>query len=235
MLDIYIISVHPKFIESYKQFGVMRFAEDKNLAKVHIVNLRDFAVDKYGSVDDRPYGGGDGMIMRPEPLAQAVEFVRQKHNTQPFVVLTTPGAPAWQAMKARHLSKFPRPVVIICGRFAGVDQRFIDKYVNAEFSVGDFVVSGGELPALMIADSMIREIPGSMGHEQSAYYDSFAEGFNGGLEHPLYTRPHDFLGQKVPEVLMSGDHKKIEQWRSAQALRRTIERRPDLVSKDKTH
>ena len=225
MLKLSFLTIHPEFINVYAKFGVFRSATEQKLAEIGAVDLRQFSLNDYGSVDDRPYGGGDGMVMSPEPLARAVQSLPEA----PLVVMTSPGAEPWRAIHARQYSVFDRPIVFVCGRFSGIDQRFLDQFVHADFSVGDFVVSGGELPALMMADSILREIPGVLGHVESAKMDSFAEGFAGKLEHPLYTRPKEFGGQTVPDVLLSGDHKKISQWRSSEALRRTIERRFDLV------
>src|SRR5690606_4368897 len=178
------ITIHPDFVEAYRRFGVMRSAEEKQLAAVRVVNLRDFAVDKHGTVDDMPYGGGDGMVMRPEPLAAAVDGVRAS-EPKVRVILTSPAGKLWQQKDACDFAASNESFVFVCGRFAGVDQRFIDRYVDDEYSLGEFVLSGGELPALAMADSILRFVPGVLGHEQSASQDSFAEGFGGGLEHPL--------------------------------------------------
>lgn len=224
MLKLYFVSIHPKFISSYFDFGVFQSAQQKQLAEVKEVNLRDYALDKHGTVDGPPYGGGDGMIMRPEPLVGALTNIHE-----PFVVLTSPRGKLWTQDVAISLAKSQKNIVFVCGRFGGVDQRFIDRYVDEEFSIGDVVVSGGELPALMMADSMLRQIPGVLGHQESAVMDSFGEGCDGLLEHDQFTRPADFDGQKVPDVLMSGDHKKIAAWRLSSSLERTKERRPDLL------
>lgn len=230
MRDLYVLTVHPRFVEAYKTFGVVRAAREKGVADLKAIDLRDYAVDKHGSVDDSPYGGGDGMVMRPEPLAAAVDAFPVK----PRVLLTSPAGKPWTQAEARRLADDSGPLLIVAGRFAGVDQRFIDQYVDDEFSAGDFVLAGGELPALMMIDSMLRLLPGVLGHQDSANMDSFAPGFDGGLEHPLYTRPPEFRGVGVPPVLLSGDHEAIAEWRREESHRRTKERRPDL-SADRSH
>lgn len=224
MRKVYVVTVHPRFVEAYKAFGAVRAAKEKNIAELEAIDLRNYAVDKHGSIDDSPYGGGDGMVMRPEPLAAAIDAL----PVRPRVLLTSPAGKVWTQAEAAKLAASTEPVLIVAGRFAGVDQRFIDQYVDEEFSAGDFVLAGGELPALMMIDSMLRLLPGVLGHQDSAKNDSFAPGCAGGLEHPLYTRPPEFQGLTVPPVLLSGDHEAIAQWRHDESERRTKERRPDL-------
>lgn len=224
MRRISFLTIHPDFIDEYKKFGVLARCESLKLAEINSVNLRDFAVDKRGSVDAAPYGGGDGMILRPEPLRDAIESLDKAK-----VIYTSPSGKAWNQSEAQKLASSGEDLIFVCGRFGGVDQRFIDKYVDSEYSLGDFVISGGELACLTMADSVIREIEGSLGNYESVKNDSFAEGMNGLLEYPLYTRPEEFEGQKVPDVLKSGDHKKIAKWREEKALERTKNRRPDLL------
>lgn len=225
-LQIHIITIHPTFVDSYKSFGVIHAAKKADMVEVNTVDLREFAVDKHGSVDDAPYGGGDGMVMRPDPLAAAVKSLEN-----PYVVLTSPGGRLWRQKDAFRYGAWERPLVFICGRFAGVDQRFIDKYVDEEISLGDFVVSGGELPTLMIVDSILRTLPGVLGNQESALNDSFSEGLEGLLEYPNYTRPREFEGMTVPEVLLSGDHARIAKWRKSEVLKKTLKLRPDLLDK----
>lgn len=228
MRALHVLTIHPKIVDAYAQFGVLRAAKDKGLAEVRGIDLRDYAVDKHGSVDDSPYGGGDGMVMRPEPLANALDALGAP---KPLVILTSPAGKPWTHAEAARLAALDRPLAFVCGRFAGVDQRFVDLYVDEEYSVGDVVLAGGELPALMMIDSLLRLVPGTLGHADSATNDSFAAGCGGGLEHPLYTRPAEFRGVKVPDVLLSGDHAKIAAWRAKEAERRTRARRPDLSRK----
>ena len=225
MLSLSFITIHPSLIHAYESFGVFRSAQEKGLASVEAIDLRNFSMNNYCAVDDRPYGGGDGMIMRPEPLSQAI----QTFKTPPFVILTSPAGTPWRHQFAMNLAQMDRPIAFICGRFGGIDQRFIDRYVHAEYSVGDFVLSGGELPSLMIADSILRQIPGALGNDESAELDSFTRANLGRLEHPVYTRPQIFEGEPVPPELTSGDHAKVAKWKSSEALRRTILKRPDLI------
>ncbi|SMF34122.1 tRNA (guanosine(37)-N1)-methyltransferase TrmD [Pseudobacteriovorax antillogorgiicola] len=224
------ITIHPQFIESYLSFGVFKSAQDRGLVSVDIINLRDFAVDRHGSVDDRAYGGGDGMIMRPEPLAQAVNHIR---TPQSFVIFPSPHGQSWSHQNASQLtsSQDKQHLIFICGRFGGIDQRFIDRYVDLQVSMGDFVVSGGELPSLLMSDSILRLVPGVLGNQDSSELDSFSPGLSGLLEHPQYTRPLVFEGCEVPAVLRSGNHKAIEQWKHQQSKAVTEQYRPDLLSK----
>lgn len=228
MRKFYVLTVHPRFVDAYKSFGAVRAAQDKGVAELSAIDLRDYAVDKHGSIDDAPYGGGDGMVMRPEPLARAIDALPEK----PRVFLTSPAGRLWSQAEAGKAASDPRPLLIVAGRFAGVDQRFIDRYVEEEYSLGDYVLAGGELAALAMIDSTLRLLPGVLGHADSARLDSFAEGFQGGLEHPLYTRPPEFQGLAVPPVLLSGDHEKIARWRREESERRTMERRPDLADRN---
>lgn len=223
-MKIYTISIHPQFIYSYFQFGVLKSAQEKNLISIESINLRNYAIDKHGSIDSRPYGGGDGMVMRPEPLAAAVKTIEN-----PYVILTSPRGKIWKQSEAKRLLKIEKPLIFICGRFGGVDERFIEKYVDEEISLGDFILSGGELATLAIIDSMIRFIPEVLGHEESAQIDSFSEQLEGKLEFPLYSKPQTFEGSEVPEVLLSGNHKAIEEWRDAESQRITKKCRPDLL------
>ena len=229
-----IITIHPQFVASYFKFGVIRAAHDKNLATIEAVNLRDFAVDKHGTIDDHPYGGTDSMVFRPEPLADAVRSL-QKNNVnnqqKPYVLLTSPSGKIWNQDDAQRLSKLDRSIAIVCGRFGGIDERFVRRYVDEEFSIGDFILTGGELPALMMVDSILRLIPGVLGNSNSPIFDSFSQGLGGLVEHPLYTRPPVFEGEEVPPVLLSGDHKKIEEWRQKEGLEKTKKTRPDLLEK----
>lgn len=224
---ISFITIHPHFIEAYEKFGVMASARDKDIARFQAINLRDFAVDRHGTIDGSPYGGGDGMIMRPEPLVAALKSLPAPHR----VILLSPAGKLWTQQTAEMEAKHSDHLVFICGRFGGVDQRFIDKYVDEEWSVGDFVVSGGELPALLIVDSILRQCPGVLGNAESPQFDSFGRGLQGLLEAPQYTRPAEFEGVGVPDVLLSGDHQKISTWRHMKSLEVTQKRRPDLMAK----
>lgn len=231
MRSFYVLTVHPEFIRAYGEFGALKAATAKGKAVVQPVGLRDFAVDRHGSVDDHPYGGGDGMVLRPEPLAAALRSLA----VQPRVILMSPVGKVWSQKDAVEYAADDRPLAFVCGRFAGVDQRFIDRYVDAEYSCGDVILTGGELPALMMIDSIVRLLPDVLGNPDSPRCDSFAASFGGGLEYALYTRPPVFEGESVPTVLLSGDHHAIAQWRAANATERTARLRPDLVREGKTN
>jgi len=222
--EFYFLTIHPSMIETYAALGVFGAATTKNLAAFRAVNLRDFAVDRHGTVDGHPYGGGEGMVLRCEPLRDALANLPKGH-----VISLAPSGKRWTQTEAKKFASSHDPLIFVCGRFAGVDQRFLDQYVDQEYSLGDFVISGGELAALTITDSIIRMIPGVLGNAESAHFDSFSDGLDGILEYPLYTRPQVFEGQKVPEVLLSGDHKVISEWRKKQSLEKTKKFRPDLL------
>ncbi|MFW7379469.1 MAG: tRNA (guanosine(37)-N1)-methyltransferase TrmD [Oligoflexus sp.] len=227
--NLAFISIHPDFIASYLSFGVMASAKRQAIVNFHNISLRDYAIDRHGSIDAPPYGGGDGMVMRIEPLTQALAAVREQLNERALVVCPSPQGKLWNHQSASQLAEDERDLIFICGRFAGIDQRFLDRSVDLEFSLGDFVISGGELAALTMADSVLRLLPGALGHAQSGVNDSFAAGMKGRLEQPLYTKPPVFEGQEVPAVLLSGDHRAIEKWRQEMALEATRKKRPDLL------
>ncbi len=225
-MQIHFITAHPNFIEAYKLFGVFKAAQDKEKASVHAISLRNFAVDKHGTIDSRPYGGGDSMVLRPEPLAQAIQSIG---SPAPYVILTSPRGRTWHHSAAARLLKIGKPLAIVCGRFGGVDERFVSQYVDEEISIGDFILSGGEIAALAIADSILRLVPGVLGNEESAQIDSFSEQMAGKLEYPLYSKPPIFEGLSVPDVLLSGNHQGIQRWRDQEALNLTKKYRPDLL------
>jgi tRNA (guanine37-N1)-methyltransferase len=227
MLDITFITIHPAMIDAYRQLAIFRRAEEKGLARLRVVSLRDFAVDHHGTVDGRPCGGGDGMVLRADCLGAAVDSLGGESQ----VVLPSPRGARWSDSLAREMLTISKPLVFVCGRFGGVDQRFIDRYTPQEISLGDFIVSGGELPALTIVDTLLRLIPGVLGHEESAQVDSFSPAFGGCLEFPLYTKPREIWGMTVPEVLMSGDHQGIAKWRTEKSREVTAAFRPDLIKK----
>jgi tRNA (guanine37-N1)-methyltransferase len=233
MRKISFITIHPKIIDGYRQFGVFKSAEVAGLAQIGVADLRDFAADKHGSVDAAPYGGGDGMVMRVDCLSEALESVRANFlaGRKGKVIFTSPGGKLWSHEDARAVAAEEEPLIFVCGRFAGVDQRFIDAYVDREYSIGDVVLAGGELPAMMIAESILRLVPGVLGDERSAVEDSFGDGLDGLLEYPSYTRPQDWKGQKVPDVLMSGNHQAIRKWRRSESLKKTQKIRPDLIQR----
>ncbi len=227
MRQFHIVSIHPNLIKQATGIGVFKAATEAGAASIDAIDLRDFAVDKHGSIDDSPYGGGDGMVMRPEPLFDAVESI----TPTPLVVTTSPGGKYFTQADAEELANTTRPIVFICGRFAGIDQRFIDGKVDRDYSLGDFVLAGGEFAVLAILEATIRLVPGVLGHKDSAANDSFGIGCKGLLEAPTYTRPAEFRGMKVPAELLSGNHKTITAWREKKSRERTITQRPDLMKK----
>ncbi|MCF8214557.1 MAG: tRNA (guanosine(37)-N1)-methyltransferase TrmD [Chitinophagaceae bacterium] len=223
-MNIHIISVVPELMESPFGHSIMKRAAAKGLLNITIHQLRKWAVNEYGMVDDYQFGGGAGMVMMCEPLANAIEELNAIHQFDEIIYLTPDGEVFNQGM-ANGLS-LKKSLLFICGHYKGIDQRIRDHYITKEISIGDFVMSGGELAAVVIVDAIGRLIPGVLNDETSALFDSFQDDL---LAPPVYTRPVDFRGWKVPDVLMSGDHKKIEDWRYEQALKRTEEKRPDLL------
>ena len=225
--QITIATIHPDFIKAYLKFGPLAKAISLNLLKVNVINLRDFAVDKHGTVDGKPYGGDDGMVLRPEPLAEAIKSTSKAH-----VILTSPVGSQWNGKKAAKLKEEHEHLFFICGRFSGVDERIKTLYVDEEISCGDFVLSGGELPSLLYVDTLSRIIPGALGNDASSQRDSFSEAYDGLLEQALYTKPRIFEGLEVPPVLLSGDHKKIRAWEEEERYKETKKRRKDLLKKN---
>jgi tRNA (guanine37-N1)-methyltransferase len=223
-MNIHIISVVPELLESPFAHSIMKRAAEKGLLQVTIHHLRKWAVNEYGMVDDYQFGGGAGMVMMCEPLVNAIEELQALHQFDEIIYLTPDGATFNQAV-ANALS-LKQNLLFICGHYKGIDQRVRDHFITREISIGDFVMSGGELGAAVIVDAVGRLIPGVLNDETSALFDSFQDNL---LAPPVYTRPEEFRGWKVPAVLMSGNHRKIEEWRYDQALRRTADRRPDLL------
>jgi tRNA (guanine37-N1)-methyltransferase len=223
-MHIDIITVLPELLESPLNHSIMKRAQDKGLLSVKVHHLRKWAVNEYGQVDDYQYGGGAGMVMMCEPLVKAIEELQQ---SGPFdeIIYMTPDGKRFEQRDANQLSLKNR-LLIICGHYKGIDERVREHYVTREISVGDFVLSGGEIPAAMVVDAIGRLIPGVLNDETSALFDSFQDNL---LAPPVYTRPADFKGWKVPDILLSGDLRKIDEWRHEQALQRTANRRPDLL------
>lgn len=223
-MRIDIITVLPELLESPLSHSIMKRAKDKGLLEVHVHHLRKWAVNEYGQVDEYQYGGGAGMVMMPEPLANAIESL-SKDIKYDEIIFVTPDGKRFDQPTANQLS-LKQNLLIICGHYKGIDERIREHFVTKEISVGDYVLSGGEIPAAIIVDAVGRLLPGVLNDETSALMDSFQDNL---LAPPVYTRPADFRGWKVPEILMSGDLKKISEWRYEQALQRTQERRPDLI------
>lgn len=220
-----VITLFPEMFAAITDHGVTRRAFEKRLAELALWNPREFTHDVHRTVDDRPYGGGPGMVMLYQPLADTVAAM-QAADARPahLIYLSPQGAPLTQR-RVEELAELPR-IALLCGRYEGVDERFIQRHVDEEISVGDFVVSGGELPAMMLMDAVIRLLPGALGHAQSALEDSFSDGL---LDCPHYTRPPSVDAMEVPAVLQQGHHEQIAIWRLLEKLRRTAERRPDLL------
>jgi tRNA (guanine37-N1)-methyltransferase len=226
-MHIDIISVVPELLESPLNHSIMKRAKDKGLLTVELHHLRKWAVNEYGQVDDYQFGGGAGMVMMPEPLANAIEELSTLRKFDEIIYLTPDGETLNQSMANRLSLK--DNLLMICGHYKGIDERIRQKYVTKEISIGDYVMSGGELAAAVLTDTIGRLIPGVLNDETSALFDSFQDNM---LAPPVYTRPSDFRGMKVPDVLLSGDPKKVEAWRHDEALNRTRERRPDLLDND---
>jgi tRNA (guanine37-N1)-methyltransferase len=220
-----IITIFPAMVEAAMTDGVVARARDRGLVDLRVRDLREFTTDRHRSVDDVPYGGGPGMVMKPEPLVRAVERIRTSRGTPDAVILLSPQGTRFTQREAARLSRCSH-IVLLCGRYEGMDERVPELVGAEEISLGDFVVSGGELPAMIIVDAVSRLVPGVVGDEQSVAEDSFARGL---LDHPHYTRPAEFAGKKVPDVLLSGHHADVRRWRRRTALERTLERRPDLI------
>ncbi|MFU8818176.1 MAG: tRNA (guanosine(37)-N1)-methyltransferase TrmD [Desulfurivibrio sp.] len=223
-----ILTIFPDFFTSPLAEGMIRRAVQDGLVAVNAHNIRDFATDKHAMTDDRPFGGGEGMVMKPEPLAAAVAQARGDGAGARVVLLTPQGRTLDQELAAELAGE--EHLILVCGRYEGVDERFSAAFVDLEVSIGDYILTGGEPAALVLLDSVIRLLPGVLGCGDSAENDTFSRGSRGGLKYPQYTRPRVFAGQEVPEVLLSGDHAAIERWRFLAAVRRTLSRRPELVA-----
>jgi tRNA (guanine37-N1)-methyltransferase len=228
VLSIEVLTLFPRMVRAPLEESILGKALAKGLLRVEVTDIRDYAEGKHRVTDDVPYGGGAGMVMKPEPLVAAIEAARQRQPGARVVLLSPQGAPFAQG-KAQEMAG-REALVLVCGRYEGVDERVLG-WVDEEISLGDFVLNGGEIAALAVIEAVARLVPGVLGNELSAHAESFsAEGL---LEGPQYTRPPEFRGLKVPEVLLSGDHGKIARWRKEQAVARTRERRPDLLTRQK--
>ena len=221
-----VFSLLPQVLQPYLDASILQRAIQNNLLEVFLHDIRSWTTDKHHITDDTPFGGGGGMVMKPEPIFAAVEDVLGNPPAGPVILLTPQGRTYTQQI-AQELSTYPR-IALVCGRYEGVDERVREHLVTDEISIGDYVLTGGEIPALLLIDSIARLIPGALGDPDGAQDDSFASGL---LEYPHYTRPAEFRGWRVPDVLLSGNHAKIERWRRDQSLLRTYRRRPDLLEK----
>jgi len=228
VLSVEVLTLFPRMIAAPLEESILGKAREKGLLRVQVTDIREFADGKHRVTDDVPYGGGAGMVMKPEPLVAAIEAARQR-GPGARVVLLSPQGPRFNQGKAQELAGHGA-LILVCGRYEGVDERVL-RWVDEELSLGDFVLTGGELAALAVIDAIARLVPGVLGNELSAQSESFSG--EGLLEGPQYTRPPEFRGLRVPEVLLSGNHEKIARWRQDQAVARTRERRPDLLTRQK--
>jgi tRNA (guanine37-N1)-methyltransferase len=231
MLRFDIITIFPEFFREVIDCGILRRARNAGLVDVKAHDLRQWTTDKHHVVDDRPFGGGDGMVLKPEPIFTAVEALTGASRREDFpaktrVMLLSAQGQAFSQSLAHEIAQNASHVVLICGRYEGVDERVAEALVTDEISIGDYVVSGGEPAATVVIDAVVRLLPGALGSETSAVFESFSEGL---LDHPQYTRPPEFRGMKVPEVLLSGNHAEIERWRKEAAIAKTKRKRPDLL------
>jgi tRNA (guanine37-N1)-methyltransferase len=226
-MKIALITLFPEMFEALTGYGISGRAVNQGLVEISSFNPRDFTHDPHATVDDRPYGGGPGMVMMIEPLRKAISAAKDWIQGEPLVVYLSPQGEVLQQSAVNHFAT-EQSLILIAGRYEGIDERLIELEVDQEWSIGDYVLSGGELPAMVFMDALIRQLPGALGHKESANQDSFSDGI---LDCPHYTRPEKYEGIDVPEVLLSGNHEKIRQWRLEQSLLRTKQRRPDLLEK----
>lgn len=224
-MKIAFITLFPEMFEAVTAYGISGRAVKNGLVEVASFNPRDFTEDRHQTVDDRPYGGGPGMIMLIEPLRRAIAEAKQWMDGQASVIYLSPQGKVLDQQAINQFAK-KQNLILIAGRYEGIDERLVELEIDEEWSIGDYVLSGGELPAMVLLDALIRKIPGALGHEDSAEQDSFAQGL---LDCPHFTRPEFYEGERVPEVLLSGDHERIRRWRLQQSLLRTQQRRPELL------
>lgn len=224
-MNFYIMTLFPDMIMQGLNTSITGRAMQKNLIRIEAVNIRDFTTEKHGQVDDYPYGGGAGMVMQAEPIYRTWEAITSRMEKKPRVVYMTPQGSVFHQGMAEEFAK-EEDLIILCGHYEGVDERVLDLIVTDQVSIGDYVLTGGELPAMVMVDCISRLVPGVLNNNLSAEFESFQENL---LEYPQYTRPEEFMGRRVPDILLSGHHAKIEQWRREQSIQRTKERRPDLL------
>ncbi len=226
-LNFEVLTLFPGMLEGPLNESILKRGREKGLLNVTVRNIRDYTEDKHKTADDSPYGGGAGMVLKPEPIFKAFESLKVENPGEKFLtILLSPQGRLFNQQRAEQLSEEDRRIVLLCGHYEAIDERVIDAIVDEELSIGDYVLTGGELAALVVIDASIRLLPGVLGDEESAYRDSFGDGL---LDHPHYTRPVEVRGKKVPEVLLSGNHAWIEKWRRRESLRATLLKRPDLL------
>ncbi|MFE4521282.1 tRNA (guanosine(37)-N1)-methyltransferase TrmD [Cytobacillus firmus] len=224
-MNIDVLTLFPEMFEGVFGHSILKKAAENEAVTYNVINFREYADNKHKTVDDYPYGGGAGMVLKPQPIFDAVEDLRSKSGASPRVILMCPQGERYTQRKAEELAEADH-LIFVCGHYEGYDERIREHVVTDEISIGDFVLTGGELGAMVVIDSVVRLLPGVLGNQESHMKDSFSTGF---LEHPHYTRPADFRGIKVPDVLISGNHRLVEEWRAKESLRRTYLRRPDLL------
>jgi tRNA (guanine37-N1)-methyltransferase len=224
-----VLTLFPDIINTYLRESILKRAQEKMLIEVTPYNIRNFTTDKHHTVDDYPFGGGPGMVLKPEPIFRAIDFLK-KDNVPRRVVLLSPQGRQFNQLIAKEYSREKRRLVFICGRYEGIDDRVRLALIDEEISIGDYIMTGGELAALVIIDASTRLIPGALGDEKSVEEESFSWGL---LDYPHFTRPREFQGLSVPDILISGNHKEIVRWRRKEALKKTIKQRPDLINKIK--
>lgn len=224
-MKIDVLSLFPDMFSGVFGQSILKKAQEKSAVQFQVLDFREFSTNKHRNVDDYPYGGGAGMVLTPQPLFDAVETLTKETSEEPRIILLCPQGERFSQKKAEELAK-EKHLIFLCGHYEGYDERIREQLVTDEISIGDYVLTGGELGAMVVIDAVTRLLPGVLGKEESHLQDSFSTGL---LEHPQYTRPADFRGMKVPDVLMSGNHKNIEEWRKKESLKRTYERRPDLL------
>ena len=225
MMKIDILSLFPEMFEGFLNTSIIKRAIDAKVVEVNVHDFREFADNKHKKVDDYPYGGGAGMVMQPEPIYLAYEDITQNIEKKPRVVYVTPQGAVFNQSMAEEFAK-EEDLIFLCGHYEGVDERILEEIVTDYVSIGDYVLTGGELPAMVMIDAVSRLVPGVLNNEESAEFESFHDNL---LEHPQYTRPVEFHGKRVPDVLLSGHHGNVDKWRREQSLKRTLERRPDLL------
>lgn len=224
-MKIDFLTLFPEMFHGVLNESILKKAQEKEAVSFRVINFREYSEHKHHTVDDYPYGGGAGMVLKPQPIFDAVEEIKKQSASNPKIILVCPQGERYTQRKAEQLAKEDH-LLFICGHYEGYDERIREHLVTDEISIGDFVLTGGELASMVIADSVVRLVPGVLGNVDSPVLDSYSSGL---LEHPHYTRPADFRGMKVPDVLLSGNHKRIEEWRELESLRRTYTRRPDLL------
>jgi len=226
-LNFEVLTLFPGMLEGPLNESILKRGREKGLLNITVRNIRDYAEDKHKTADDSPYGGGAGMVLKPAPIFKAIEAIKAEYPGEPFLtILLSPQGRLFDQQRAEVLSGETRRIILLCGHYEAIDERVIDALVDEELSIGDYVLTGGELAALVVIDAAARLLPGVLGDEESAYRDSFGDGL---LDHPHYTRPAEFLGRKVPDVLLSGNHADIDRWRRREALKATLTKRPGLL------